>query len=57
MGIWLSAESAKESVPGIVKLLQEEQFLENDLSTSAEIYISEKDAEEFENCTRVYPKG
>ena len=55
MGIWLETESARESFPVIIKLFQEERFKENDLSMSAEIYISENDTEDIENCTLVYP--
>mgnify|MGYP001046792298 FL=1 len=56
LGIWLRTESADESYPVIVKLFQEEKFLGNDLSLSAEIYISEKETEEnLENCTKVFP--
>ena len=54
LGIWLKAESANESIPMIVKLFQEESFMENDLSASVEIYISENDTEDIENCTLVY---
>ena len=55
MGIWLKTESASESFPIIIKLFQEESFKDNDLSASAEIYISENDTEDIENCTLVYP--
>lgn len=55
MGIWLKTESASERFPMIIKLFQEESFKENDLSMSAEIYISENDTEDIENCTLVYP--
>ena len=56
MGIWLKTESAEENLPIIIKLFQEEKFKGNDLSMSAEIYISENDTEEIENCTLVFPK-
>ena len=55
MGIWLAVESAEEEYPVVLKLFREEMFLENDLSQSAEIYISEKDADDIENCTMVFP--
>ena len=55
MGIWLKTESARERFPMIIKLFQEESFKDNDLSASAEIYISENDTEDIENCTLVYP--
>lgn len=56
MGIWLETESASESLPIIIKLFQDEKFKGNDLSMSAEIYISENEAEDLENCTLVFPK-
>jgi len=56
LGIWLETESANENYPVIIKLFKEEKFLGNDLSLSAEIYISEKDTEvNLENCTLVFP--
>lgn len=55
MGIWLKTETASEHWPVIRKLLQEEKFKGNDLS-SAEIYISDEDTDDIENCTLVYPK-
>ena len=56
MGIWLKTESAEENLPIIIKLFQDEKFKGNDLSMSAEIYISENDTEEIENCTLVFSK-
>ena len=56
MGIWLATESAARHYPMIVKLFQEETFHANDLSQSAEIYISGNDTEDLENCTLVYPQ-
>lgn len=55
MAIWLETESAGENWPFIKKLFQAEKFKGNDLSKSAEIFISEKDTAELENCTLVFP--
>ena len=57
MGIWLRTESAEENWPVVMKLLRKERFKGNDLSRSAEIFISENDTEDLENCTLVYPKS
>ena len=46
---------AAQSWPAIAKLFHEEKFSDNDLSLSAEIYISEKEAADVEDCTLVYP--
>ncbi|MDE6065121.1 MAG: hypothetical protein K2G20_11155 [Lachnospiraceae bacterium] len=56
LGICLKTESAKENWPIIMKLFQDEKFIGNDLSMSAEIFISENDTENIENCTLVFPK-
>lgn len=56
MGIWLRTESASENWPIITKLFKEEKFKDNDLSLSAEIYISENDAEEMGKCTLIFSK-
>lgn len=55
LGIWLQTESAKHAYPLVIKLLREEKFLKNDLSLSAEIYISEMESEDIENCAMVFP--
>jgi len=57
MGIWLKTESASENWPVVEKLFQDEKFAENDLSKSAEIFISENDTEKLENCTLVFPES
>lgn len=56
MGIWLKTENAAESWPIIRTLFQNETFKENHLSASAQIYISENDTDDIENCTLVFPK-
>lgn len=56
MGIWLETENASENWAMISELFQNEKFKGNDLSKSAQIYISENDTDELENCTLVFPK-
>ena len=56
LGIWLKTEDAGKDWSVVLNILQKEKFLENDLSLSAKIYVSEKEAEDVENCTLVYPK-
>lgn len=56
LGIWLQTEVASTAYPMIVKLFKEEKFMKNDLSLSVEIYISESDTDELENCIKVFPK-
>jgi hypothetical protein len=56
MGIWLKTEDAGESWPVIRSLFQSEEFMGNDLSESAQIYISKEDTDELENCLMVFPE-
>ena len=56
MGIWLETENAAQNWSLIAELFQNEQFKGNDLSASAQIYISEKDSDDLENCTLVFPQ-
>lgn len=56
MGIWLATENASENWSVISKLFQSEKFKGNDLSMSAQIYISENDTDDIENCTLVFPE-
>lgn len=56
MGIWLKTECAGEKWQLVRQLFQSERFKENDLSRSAQIYISENDTEDIENCTLVFPE-
>lgn len=55
LGIWMETENAEAHWPKIRQLFQYETFLNNDLSQSAEIYISSEDAATLETCARVFP--
>ena len=56
MGIWLASENAGETWHIVSELFQSEKFMGNDLSLSAQIYISEYDPGDLENCMLVFPK-
>ena len=56
MGIWLETENANENWHIVSELFQSEKFKGNDLSLSAQIYISENDTDDLENCMPVFPK-
>lgn len=56
MAIMLETENANENWTIISELFENETFNGNDLSKSAQIYISETDTDDLENCTLVYPK-
>lgn len=51
----MKTELAEQNYPFIIEILKKKMFLKNDLSKSAEIYISKADCDEFENCKKVYP--
>ena len=56
MGIWLETENASENVDKVISLIESEEILDNDLSRAAEIFISEEECAELEQCKRVYPE-
>ncbi len=56
MGIWLETEDAAEGWKIVLQLFQKRPILRNDLSFSAEIYISEQDTAELQDCVKVFPQ-
>lgn len=54
MAVWLQTEQADEDWKVVLQLFETEQFLGNDLSETAQIYISENESEEIENSRLVY---
>lgn len=54
MGIWLSAENAEESYPVVIDYIKSNRVCGNDLSLSAEIFISENECDDLENCRKMY---
>lgn len=56
MGIWLETENASENVDKVISLIESEEILDNDLSRAAEVFISEEECAELEQCKRVYPE-
>ncbi len=55
LGIWLSTEDAAVYYPKVIEYIRNHRVCDNDLSHTAEIYISEKDSAELEECQKVYP--
>ncbi len=55
IGVWLETENAKENVEKVIELLKNEKFADNDLSLTAEVFISEEDCAEIDKCIKVYP--
>ena len=41
----------------VIELIESEVILENDLKKAAEVYISEEDCAELEQCKKVYPEN
>lgn len=56
MGIWLETENAEEFYPKVIEVMKKRKICKNDLSLTAEIYISEEDCAEFEKSRKVYPE-
>lgn len=55
MGIWLETENAEEYYPKVIKVLKDKKICDNDLSLTAEVYISEEECAEVDKCRKVYP--
>ena len=56
MGIWLETENASENVDKVISLIESEEILDNDLSRATEVFVSEEECAELEQCKRVYPE-
>ncbi|MDE6678537.1 MAG: hypothetical protein K2K02_05805 [Ruminococcus sp.] len=54
LGIWLATENSSETFSDVIGIINKEMFCNNDLSESAEVYISPKENAEFNECTQVY---
>lgn len=55
LGLWLETDDAEKNVFEIIQLIKSEKFSGNDLSETADIYISEEECAELEQCRKVYP--
>ncbi|MDE6313882.1 MAG: hypothetical protein K2M46_09750 [Lachnospiraceae bacterium] len=55
LGIWLSTDDAIKNYPFVIEYIKNHLVCENDLSLSAEIFISEKESVDLEECQKVYP--
>jgi len=55
IAVWLETKNAKENVIKVIELLKNEKFAENDLSLSAEVFISDKDCAGIDICEKVFP--
>ena len=55
LAVWLAAEDAEGAYGGIVELLKKENFCDNDLSATAEVYVSGEANADINKCRRVYP--
>ncbi|MDE6426471.1 MAG: hypothetical protein K2K89_10120 [Ruminococcus sp.] len=55
LGLWLETDNSVNNVEKIIKLIETEKFSENDLSKIVDIFISEKECAEFEQCRKIYP--
>ena len=56
MGIWLEAENASESWHIVSEFSQNDKFKGNDLSITVQIYISDTDTADLDDCMLVFPQ-
>ncbi len=47
MGIWLETYDAAGNVAKVIRLIESEEILENDLTKAAQVFISEEDCAEL----------
>lgn len=55
LGLWLETDDAKNNVGKVIQLITTEIILENDLSKTVDIFMSEDESADFESCCKVYP--
>ncbi len=53
LAIWLSTKDAAAQIPNIIHILKTKRFCGNDLSRTAQLYLSEQDCAELEACKEV----
>ena len=56
LAVWLETEDAEGWWPKVVDLLKTEQFMDNDLSRSSVVLISEESGAEYDKCRQVWPE-
>ena len=56
LAVWLETENAEGWWPKVVELLKTEQFMDNDLSQSAVVLISQESGAEYDQCRQVWPE-
>jgi len=44
-------------VAKVIRLIESEEILENDLTKAAQVFISEEDCAGLSQCRKVYPNG
>lgn len=54
IGIWLATKSAKEAYNKLIEFLENHMLCGNDLTATAKIYLSDKEAAPLEECSLVY---
>lgn len=56
LAVWLETEDAEGWWPKVVELLKTEQFMDNDLSQSSLVLISEESGADYGQCRQVWPE-
>lgn len=55
MGLWLETNDAAGNVEKVIRLIESEEILGNDLSKAAQVFISEEACAELDQCRKVFP--
>ncbi|WP_024856761.1 hypothetical protein [Ruminococcus albus] len=56
IALWLETENAVSGAEKVIELIKAERIVDNDLSKTVEILISEEDCAEIEKCRKIYPR-
>ena len=56
IAMWLETENAEAGAEKIIQLIKSERIVDNDLSKTVEILISEEDCAEIDKCRKIFPR-
>ncbi|SFC89248.1 hypothetical protein [Ruminococcus albus] len=55
IAMWLETENAETGAEKVIELIKAERIVDNDLSKTVEILISEEDCAEIDKCRKIFP--
>ncbi|MBO4867717.1 MAG: hypothetical protein J5582_14345 [Ruminococcus sp.] len=56
IAMWLETENAEAGAEKVIELIKAERIVDNDLSKTVEILISEEDCAEIDKCRKIFPR-